>query len=492
MEVPRMSRSPFRNVLLLVAALCPAVAGNGSVSVLATPLLPEVLAGSPGQLSVLFSVTAPSAWSDVPEQDLVVMLDISTSMAEHGKLPLAKVAIAKIIEALRAGDRLHLIACHGTARIEFTNGTSADKEILLSALSSLQPIAGSLLRPANGGPSEPQEATDLLSGLSVAEPLLLPLADPTLQSMRRLMVFTDGKVAGGLEEGNRIIQAVESLQLRGALTSVVALGPDYDRWLLQTAGDVGRGGFFHLEGKTNKVDQVVAIAAADYFRILVTNAELRLTAHFGAEISATSGHRRRSDHRRRATARLTTESVPIGSIRTGRSERLLVDLYLPVLRADTYVLTYELLFPEAAAMITPVRGQVQLKVPQPGILPAKAVEGVALFQRMENLLLLQEELRAEQEATEANGLPQQGTGGLGSRWSSLTHRWQQLKEQLNSLAADAAEASRRKPGVAQLGLAQRAWSASEAGRGRGSNSLAVCEGTPLQQACPQGVAGLGL
>lgn len=473
--------------------------GGDVVSVATQQLLAGVAPGSKDQKQlVLFSFEVPAAQGVAPPQDLVIVLDISLSMAEQGKLYIAKTAISKIIADLRSQDRLSLVSVHGTARIEVERG---EKGQLLSFLQGLEASSTVSRRPASGAEPQARETTDLMAGFSLAKQLLVgPPTPPSGFLTRRAMLFSDGKIHGGMTEGFRLLETVERLQLQGALTSVVALGQggDYGRWLLESAAEAGRGGFVHLSN-TQLVSQVRSMAAPSYFRTQVHSAELTLAAERGAEIRETCGHRRRDQHRRRAAVSLKDETVPVGTLRTGRVERLLVALTLPEYRYydSSDFLTYQLRYTNSSSLDSLTGAQLRISVLLPGAAQAAPYVGASLYHRWQQLLLLQEDIRGDEEEAEAAELPASGSRGKGSRWARLSERWHSLRQQLDSFAGDAASAQRQFPSVVKLQLAQKAWAALEMTRtaGRGSlqpnTSFSICEGAALQQSAPQGIQGLG-
>lgn len=491
----------FCSVLLHLACVWHPCGGD-VVSVATQQLLAGVASGMEDQQQlVLFSFQVPDAQGVAPPQDLVIVLDISLSMAEQGKLHIAKTAISKIIADLRSQDRLSLVSVHGTARIEVERADTARQGQLLSILQGLEASSTVSTRSVNGGVPRAQETTDLMAGVSLAQQLLVgPPTPPSGFSTRRAMLFSDGNMPGGMTKSFRLLEAVEHLQQEGALTSVVALGQgsDYGRWLLESAAEAGRGGFVHLTS-TQLVSQVRSMAAPSYFRMPVHNAELTLAAERGAQIRKTCGHRRRDQHRRRVADSLKDATVPIGTLRTGRSEQLLVALTLPPYRYydSSDFLTYQLRYTNSSSLDSLTGAQLRISVLLPGAAQAAPWLGASLYYRWQQLLLLQEEIRGDEEEAEAAELPASGSRGKGSRWARLSESWHNLRQQLDSFAGEAAGAQRQLPSVNELQLAQKAWAALEmtrtAGRGslRPNASFGVCEGAALQQSAPQGIQGLG-
>ncbi|CAE6941630.1 unnamed protein product [Symbiodinium sp. KB8] len=93
------------------------------VTVTFRPHWVHVLPGRATEQAVVLDVLAPEVTGRPPAQELALLLDVSLSMAEGGKLDLAKAVAERIIRSLRPEDRIHLISCQSFARLEFQHGS---------------------------------------------------------------------------------------------------------------------------------------------------------------------------------------------------------------------------------------------------------------------------------------------------------------------------------------------------------------------------------
>lgn len=449
---------------------------------------PEVAPGRRHTQALVVELTPPAVGT-IPPQELALVVDVSLTMAQP--LTMVKSVVRQIIHALRSEDRIHLISFHSFARAEFINGSLALKAELLEALDALVPKTNLSIRPIDGSDPVGQDVGNISEGLWIAQRLLLSPIASTQSATRRAMIFTDGQLRGGVSRHAVALDALERARVAGVPTTVVALGPSYS-WL-QEAAKVAHGDFIHLHGPEG-FQQVVAAAAASYFPTFATNAKLRLATSFGAKFHDTYGHRRRREHQRPWAEPLvqgqgsTDDELKLGSLRHGRTERLMLVLDLPSYNKGFDLLKYELLYQVNGTSMSQWE-QFTQHVAATGTSPVASPAADLLF-RLDELLWQREELRRDEELAEAQELPVPRYKGDGSRWSRLSERWRSLVSALESLAAEAAASQKDLPSLSQFSIVEQVWAALEttklagrglvaaSGTGRTAASFGLCEGAP--------------
>jgi len=475
------------------------------VSITVQPRWPAVVAGSRHTQALLVDLTAPVA-STVPPQELALVVDISLSMTEH--LKLVKSALRQLLHGLRDEDRLHLVSFHSFARPEFLNASVSSKAQFLEAVDALVPKTNLSIRPIDGGDLVGQDIGNISEGLWTAQRLLVSsIASTERYVTRRAMLFTDGKLMGGVSRYNAALDALERCKVAGVASTIVALG---SRGWLREAAQVSHGDFIYLHGPQG-FREVVAAASASYFPTFATNVKLRLATAFGARLGESYTHRRRREHQRAWSETFvapnddTDDEWPVGVLRHGRTERLLIVLDLPVYNKGYDLLKYELLYQQLVDGASVSQWQ---QFTQHVALPQNAVAkwpGADLLFRLDQLLLEREALRRDEEVAEAEDLPIPQLKGDGSRWSRLSLRWRKLRTSLESLAKEAMTSQKQDPSLASLKVVEQIWWAVEtvklAGRGeavsdasrRTAEGFGVCEGAPAVRQLPSNsIEGLGL
>ena len=258
----------------------------------------------------------PGAPTHRPPVHALVLLDVSTSMAEGGRMEAAKTAIRTAWQQLRPGDRLALVTFGSTVRprLDWTmrsddriQGCGCDESVIDDALAGI----------VVGG------TTCLEAGLAHAFTMLgaCPADDP-----RYLWLVTDGNptdpkgraredVTPFLEEASRA--AVDGL-------TVCALGvgdaQNYNAPFLRDLADRGRGQFCYAPDPTGLATHLGTLLEGAH-AIGLTQAKLELTLRPGNTV--------------RAIARIVPDFLPM-DLPEG-SERWQVTIG-PVVRPETVIL----------------------------------------------------------------------------------------------------------------------------------------------------------
>ncbi|OSM07093.1 putative von Willebrand factor type A [Magnetofaba australis IT-1] len=159
-----------------------------------------------------------------PAANLVFLLDVSGSMGDVDKLDLAKKSFEFLVKALRAEDRVAIIAYSDetTTILEPTPGDQGQK--ILNALAPLR---------AEG-------STNGSAGLQMAYALARQNFDPA--KVNRVLIATDGDFNFGVTRGKTLEEQVADERKSGVYLSVLGFGGgNYNDELMQRLAQKGNG-----------------------------------------------------------------------------------------------------------------------------------------------------------------------------------------------------------------------------------------------------------
>ena len=189
-----------------------------------------------------FVTVAPSPWSegrqliqiglqgyDLPRAErpplnLVFLIDTSGSMSDEAKLPLARKALNLLIDQLRPGDRVAMVAYAGSAGAVLGSTDGTQKLKMRCALTALE-AGGSTA----GG-----------AGLELAYALAQQNFDP--KAVNRVILMTDGDFNVGVADPARLTDVVADKRKTGVYLSVYGFGEgNYNDTLMQALAQNGNG-----------------------------------------------------------------------------------------------------------------------------------------------------------------------------------------------------------------------------------------------------------
>ncbi|MBU6319808.1 MAG: DUF3520 domain-containing protein, partial [Alphaproteobacteria bacterium] len=159
-----------------------------------------------------------------PPLNLTLLVDVSGSMSDPNKLPLAVKALRMLVEELNETDRIAIVVYAGAAGAVLEPTSGAEKGRILAALESLRA----------GGSTAGGEGLRLAYSLA-------------RQSFRkdgvnRVMLMTDGDFNVGLSNPERLEDFVSRERESGVYLSVIGFGQgNYNDALMQTLAQSGNG-----------------------------------------------------------------------------------------------------------------------------------------------------------------------------------------------------------------------------------------------------------
>lgn len=239
--------------------------------------------------------------------DLVIVVDVSGSMNEDGKITAVRHALARMVETLDPADRIAIVTFSDDAHeaLPFTS-VGAARPVILGAVGSLY---------ADGG-------TNIHAGLSKA----VDLVRRARSSSTRILFLSDGMATVGETSHEAILGAVRELSSRSVPVTTVGVGDAIDFELLE---DLARehDGAFHFVDQPSEVERVFATYVRSINEVSARAVELRVTAPRGGRITRVFDDRARLDE-------------------GGRSARVRVGDFGA---SDAYVGLYELEIPAGVA-----------------------------------------------------------------------------------------------------------------------------------------------
>lgn len=189
-----------------------------------------------------FTAVAPSPWApgkqiihiglqgyelnqaEQPPLNLVFLVDTSGSMWSDDKLPLAQKAMNVLIDQLRPGDRVAMVAYAGSAGAVLAPTSGREKLKMRCALGALR-AGGSTA----GG-----------AGLALAYDLARQNFDP--KAVNRVILLTDGDFNVGVADPSKLKDFVADQRKTGVYLSVYGFGRgNYNDTMMQTLAQNGNG-----------------------------------------------------------------------------------------------------------------------------------------------------------------------------------------------------------------------------------------------------------
>ena len=197
--------------------------------------------------------------------DLVVVVDVSGSMNEEGKITAVRHALARMVETLDPADRIAIVTFSDDAHeaLPFTS-VGAARPVILGAVSSLY---------ADGG-------TNIHAGLSKA----VELVRRARSTSTRVLFLSDGMATVGETSHDAILGAVRELSSRSVPVTTVGVGDAIDFELLE---DLARehDGAFHFVDQPSEVERVFATYVRSINEVSARAVELRVEAPEGGRIT---------------------------------------------------------------------------------------------------------------------------------------------------------------------------------------------------------------
>ncbi|HLQ37801.1 MAG TPA: VWA domain-containing protein, partial [Planctomycetota bacterium] len=183
-------------------------------------------------LQIGYTTTPTADRQDLPPLNLGLVIDCSGSMQDQGKMDQVQRGLALMVDRLRPGDRVALVAYDDEARLERASQVLGDGRWLRRAIQDLHP----------GG------STNLHAGLMLG---LHEVQEHQRQGgSNRVILLTDGIANRGVVDPERILDDARTVVGHGIDLSTIGVGRDLNTDLLDKLARGGHGLFhFVADGK---------------------------------------------------------------------------------------------------------------------------------------------------------------------------------------------------------------------------------------------------
>lgn len=174
--------------------------------------------------------TAEIPLEDLPENNLVFLIDVSGSMSSHDKLPLLKKSMKLLVEKLRNYDHVSLVVYAGAAGVVLKPTPGSEKRKIIHAIDRLQ----------SGG------STAGGAGIKLA----YKLAEENFKkdANNRVILATDGDFNVGVSSDAAMIRLIEKKRKTGVFLTVLGFGTgNLQDAKMEQIADHGNGNYAYID-----------------------------------------------------------------------------------------------------------------------------------------------------------------------------------------------------------------------------------------------------
>jgi Ca-activated chloride channel family protein len=163
-------------------------------------------------------------------RNIVLLIDVSGSMAPADKLPLIKSALGMFVDTLGDGDQLAIVTYAGQSGVVLPPTPARERNRLLSAIASL----------GSGGSTN--GAQGLLTAYRLARQAFIP------GGVNRVVLATDGDFNVGVTSHEGLLQLIEREKQSGVFLSVLGVGTgNLQDATMELLADKGNGNYAYLD-----------------------------------------------------------------------------------------------------------------------------------------------------------------------------------------------------------------------------------------------------
>ena len=190
------------------------------------------------------------AASEIPQSNLVFLLDVSGSMDEPSKLPLVKQSMGLLLDTLKPDDTISIVVYAGAAGTVLEPTKAKEKNKILAALNNLQ--AGGSTAGAEG----------------IALAYQLAEANFNSKGVNRIILATDGDFNVGQTGDEALQDFVERKRDKGIYLSVLGFGQgNYQDEMMQSLAQNGNGTAAYIDTLSEAQKVLVTEATSNLFPI---------------------------------------------------------------------------------------------------------------------------------------------------------------------------------------------------------------------------------
>jgi len=202
--------------------------------------------------------------------NLAVVLDHSGSMDDSNRIKFAKDAILEVLGNLIPEDRFHFIIYDDTAEKLIQDGKSTEDTKMRATVNNVRSAGG----------------TNLLSGLLLGYEALMS-SDVTYG--KRIFLFSDGLVNGGIKDKPSIFQVVKAMQSNGVNITTFGIGDGFDEEVMKGIAEEGHGNYFFI-GNSEEIPKKVESGMNILSKLIGSNITLQIVGMNGTIVTKVWGH----------------------------------------------------------------------------------------------------------------------------------------------------------------------------------------------------------
>lgn len=233
--------------------------------------------------------------------DLAVVMDLSGSMIEQGRIEAAREAAGGLIDRLGAEDRFSLVTFSDQASIRVPLGVARAPELLHQVVDRLQPEGGTNL------------GEGLREGISQLE-------RANAGSARRVVLLSDGIANIGVTDDAALVQLAARGRSAGVTVSAIGLGLEFNEDLLANLSEAA-GGRYHFVHEPSLLEELLTDEWSAAAQSVAHELSVDLELAEGAELLQVFGW----------STRLTRDSarVYLGELRAGEHRKIVARVRVP-------------------------------------------------------------------------------------------------------------------------------------------------------------------
>ncbi len=169
---------------------------------------------------------------DLPASNLVFLVDVSGSMNMPDKLPLVQESMEKLVNKMRADDRMSIVTYAGSAGIALEPTLGSDKDRMIKAIRSLN----------SGGGTAGSEG--IKTAYKLAETHFMK------DGNNRVILATDGDFNVGMTNQDELVKLIEEKRKTGVYLSVLGFGKgNLNDAMMEQIADHGNGNYGYVDSE---------------------------------------------------------------------------------------------------------------------------------------------------------------------------------------------------------------------------------------------------
>lgn len=187
---------------------------------------------------------------DLPNNNLVFLLDVSGSMKNANKLPLVKAAFKMLVNQMRPGDRVAIVTYAGSAGLALPSTSGNQKDKILAALQQLEA----------GGSTAGGEGIQL--AYKTAQENFVPNGN------NRVILATDGDFNVGISDTSELVNLIEEKRNSGIFLTVTGFGTgNLKDEKMENLADKGNGNYAYIDNLMEAKKVFVSEMGGTFFTI---------------------------------------------------------------------------------------------------------------------------------------------------------------------------------------------------------------------------------